>query len=160
MCRRWPFQSRPSISLPATHTYINVECAWMQIRMVCWQGDQIGRIFYFWATVTLGSFLKITEMDQIIGLLISTVKETYVLILTKKNELGYILGDFFQKRIWSPCVLASSWMAEVLHSKHIFKLCKLNSVTIYFKFHSECSFSKSSGAWTLKNYFKNWPTRS
>jgi hypothetical protein len=68
----------------------------MQIRMVCWQGDQIGRIFYFWATVTLGSFLKITEMDQIIGLLISTGKETYVLIFTKKI-IGLHFGRFFSE---------------------------------------------------------------
>jgi hypothetical protein len=43
-------------------------------------------------TVYLGSFLQITEIAQIIGLLIST--KNYILIMTK-NGLGYILGDFF-----------------------------------------------------------------
>jgi hypothetical protein len=42
----------------------------------------------------LGSFVKISEMAQIMGLLLSTVKVTYVFIFAR-NELGYILGDFF-----------------------------------------------------------------
>jgi hypothetical protein len=41
----------------------------------------------------LGRSLIITVVAHIFGLLLSTVKVTYALILTK-NELGYILGDF------------------------------------------------------------------
>jgi hypothetical protein len=48
----------------------------------------IVRLFY------LGSLLKLSKVAQILGLCITTVQVTYVLILTK-NGLGYILVDFF-----------------------------------------------------------------
>jgi hypothetical protein len=40
------------------------------------QGDQIGRIFAYWATVyeLWVGFLKVTEVAEIIGVLVSTVK--------------------------------------------------------------------------------------
>ena len=55
----------------------------------------IGRLF------SLGSFSKITEVAQISGLLISAVKNP-VLILRKKNELGYILRDIFENASGHP----------------------------------------------------------
>jgi hypothetical protein len=42
-----------------------------------WQGDQIGRIFVRRVTITLGTFVKITEIAQTICLLFSTVKALY-----------------------------------------------------------------------------------
>jgi hypothetical protein len=42
------------------------------------QGDQIGRIFSYWATVNVGLvFVKITEIALIIRLLFATVKAVY-----------------------------------------------------------------------------------
>jgi hypothetical protein len=42
------------------------------------------------------------------------VYQRYALILTK-NGLGYILGDFFQKLIWSPCLyVVSSYVRNLL----------------------------------------------
>jgi hypothetical protein len=65
----------------------------------CEQGDQIGRIFACWGHCLLWAvFWKITKVAHIVGLIISTVKVVYQFF----NGLGYILGDFFQKRIWSP----------------------------------------------------------
>jgi hypothetical protein len=37
------------------------------------QGDQIGRIFAYWAIATLGNFSKITEVDQFFVLLFNRV---------------------------------------------------------------------------------------
>jgi hypothetical protein len=45
-----------------------VDGAWRQ------QGDQIGRIFAFWAVVNFLHFLKISEEPRIFGLLLSTVQ--------------------------------------------------------------------------------------
>jgi hypothetical protein len=42
---------------------------------------------------TFGSFLEITEVAQIFGILSYTYSKSYVLIL--KNGLGNILGGFF-----------------------------------------------------------------
>jgi hypothetical protein len=58
-------------------------------------GDQIGRLFASWALVYF------QKSCNFFGLLFPTVPVTYVLILTK-NGLGFILGDFFHKLIWSP----------------------------------------------------------
>jgi hypothetical protein len=46
------------------------------------QGDQIGRIFAFWAVATLGSFFNISEIAQIFW---ATVfhRASYELILTR-----------------------------------------------------------------------------
>jgi hypothetical protein len=57
------------------------------------QCDQIGRIFAKWAIVYFGRLFKILEVTHIFGLIYSTVKVTYALILWK-NVLGYTLGDF------------------------------------------------------------------
>jgi hypothetical protein len=57
------------------------------------------RIFAFWGHCLFWAvFWKITKVAHIVGLIISTVKVVYQFF----NGLGYILGDFFQKRIWSP----------------------------------------------------------
>jgi hypothetical protein len=48
--------------------------------------------------ITLGSFLKITEVAQIFVILFRRLK---CCINLDKNGLGYILKDFFHKLIWS-----------------------------------------------------------
>jgi hypothetical protein len=56
------------------------------------QGDQIGQLFLpVGDCLHLGSFSKITQVAQIIGLLFYSTR--YVLIFSK-HGLGYILGDF------------------------------------------------------------------
>jgi hypothetical protein len=59
------------------------------------QGDQIGRIFANGRVFALGRF---TEVAHIFGLLFPRLR-------FDKNVLGYILGDFHHKLIWSPCSL-------------------------------------------------------
>jgi hypothetical protein len=61
------------------------------------QGDQIGRIFAYWAVVFIGQFFTIIKVAKICGLLFPVVQ------FIVKNELGYILGDFFPELVWSPC---------------------------------------------------------
>jgi hypothetical protein len=46
-----------------------------------------------WAIVYFGHLFKILEVTHIFGLIYSTVKVTYALILWK-TVLGYTLGDF------------------------------------------------------------------
>jgi hypothetical protein len=41
------------------------------------QGDQIGRIFAYWAIVFFGAFLKITEVAQIFVLLFTKLQVMY-----------------------------------------------------------------------------------
>jgi hypothetical protein len=50
-----------------------------------------GRLF------TLGAFLKMTEVEQIFGLLFSAVQVKY------QKRVGLYFGRLFHKRIWSPC---------------------------------------------------------
>jgi hypothetical protein len=64
------------------------------------QGDQIGRMANA-CLFTLGSYLKITELTHMFGLIYSRIPG-YELILTK-NVFGYTLADLFYKFIWSPC---------------------------------------------------------
>jgi hypothetical protein len=63
------------------------------------QGDQIGRIFAYWAIVYFGRVLKITEVAQNLG---ATCFHgtSYALILTK--IVGLHFGRLFQKLVWSP----------------------------------------------------------
>jgi hypothetical protein len=56
------------------------------------QGDQIRLFFAYWVNVYLGSCMINVEVDQILGYFFHGI--SYGLIMTK-NELGYILGDFF-----------------------------------------------------------------
>jgi hypothetical protein len=60
------------------------------------QGDQIGRIFAYWAIVYFGQFF---ENKRTIPPLpkdnFFPLGKSYVLILPK-NEFGYILGNFIQ----------------------------------------------------------------
>jgi hypothetical protein len=56
----------------------------------------IGRLF------TLGSFVE-NYRRMLKFLATFFLSKRHVLILTK-NALGYILGDFFHKPIWSPCL--------------------------------------------------------
>jgi uncharacterized membrane protein len=70
------------------------------------QGDQIGRIFAyigFWRLFSLARLLKMTEVAEIIGILISTV--TVVHQFRHKNWLGCILGDFFTNSSGHPGLL-------------------------------------------------------
>jgi hypothetical protein len=57
------------------------------------QGDQIGHIFAFWATVYFGQLFKITKVVQFWGG--ATFSAKMLCINYDKNGLGYILGNFF-----------------------------------------------------------------
>jgi hypothetical protein len=50
-------------------------------------------------------FVKYTEVAQIIGLFFHV---TSCVVIFTKNGLGYILGDFFHKLIWSPCLATTA----------------------------------------------------
>jgi hypothetical protein len=64
------------------------------------QGDLIRPFFASWSNVlTFEMFLKITEVAQISG---KYFQWEQLLIILAKNVLGYILGDFFRKLVWSP----------------------------------------------------------
>jgi hypothetical protein len=45
--------------------------------------------------------LKIIRLAKVLGLLIMYGKSSALII--QKNGLGFILGGFFHKHIWSPC---------------------------------------------------------
>jgi hypothetical protein len=66
------------------------------------QGDLIGRIFAYWATVYFRQFF---------ALLFSTEKVVFILA---KYGLGYILGDFF---IWDRCYDFLNIFAEKFSEK-------------------------------------------
>jgi hypothetical protein len=57
------------------------------------QGDQIGRIFAFWAVVYFGQFFLIGKKRKLFGLLFSAVQVVCLFNLTKSG-LGFILGGF------------------------------------------------------------------
>jgi hypothetical protein len=65
------------------------------------QGDQIGRIFAFWAIVFSGQFFENKRSSPKLWATIFRSKN-YVLILPN-NGLGDIFGRCFHKLIWSPC---------------------------------------------------------
>jgi ABC-type phosphate transport system ATPase subunit len=54
-----------------------VQSSCLFVALVSDQGDQIGRIFAQCAFVYFGQFLEITEEEQILGLLSSTVQVMY-----------------------------------------------------------------------------------
>jgi hypothetical protein len=63
------------------------------------QGDQIGRIFAYWAVVSLRQFYENYRGGaNFLGNF--SHGTSYVLTLAKYG-LGCILGDFFHKHIWS-----------------------------------------------------------
>jgi hypothetical protein len=62
-------------------------------RLCIIQGEQIGRFFSHWAFVYFGRFCENDKSRSTLGLLFSTIKVVYVLILAK-NNFGYILSDF------------------------------------------------------------------
>jgi hypothetical protein len=74
-----------------------VSCEVLVTHVTANHGDQIGRILAYFAT--LGSLLENHRDSPIFCLLFSTDK---VLFYFWQNALGYNLGDFFQKLIWSP----------------------------------------------------------
>jgi hypothetical protein len=63
------------------------------------QGDQIGRIFAYWATDFFGQILENYISTANSWAIFSTGQFMYYF---DKNGLGYTLGDFFHKLIWSP----------------------------------------------------------
>jgi hypothetical protein len=68
--------------------------------MRCWQGDQIGRIFAYWSIVFVEQcYEKFSSSPDFWATFFQG--KSYVLILAKKG-LGFVLGDFFHKLIWSP----------------------------------------------------------
>jgi hypothetical protein len=62
------------------------------------QGGQIGPILAQW--VTLGSFLTCRSSPHFLAILFHG-EVTYALPAYNKNVLGYILGDYFHKLLWS-----------------------------------------------------------
>jgi hypothetical protein len=65
------------------------------------QGDRIGQIFAHWVIVYFGQFFENYRSSPYICVAFFHGK-VYAFILPK-NGLGYILGGFFYKHIWSPC---------------------------------------------------------
>jgi hypothetical protein len=63
------------------------------------QGDQIGRIFAYWAIVYFGHLLKITEVGSV-GNFFQQKKNQKIIYFDKKR-LGLHFGDFFHKLTWS-----------------------------------------------------------
>jgi hypothetical protein len=63
------------------------------------QGDQIGRLSPIGCLLTTGSFMKITELAQLLA--IFSMEKLCLNFV--KNGLGYLLGDFIHGLIWSPC---------------------------------------------------------
>jgi hypothetical protein len=68
--------------------------------LYCNQGDQIGRIFAHGAIVKFKQLYVKYRRSSNFGRTFFH-RKSVVFILTK-NGLGYILGDFFYKLIWSP----------------------------------------------------------
>jgi hypothetical protein len=66
--------------------------------------DQIGRIFAYWVKIytMLVTYICVNWRSSPNFGANFYYGKSDVIILTK-NGLGYILGDFFRKRIWSPC---------------------------------------------------------
>jgi hypothetical protein len=78
------------------------------------QGDQIGRIFAYWACADFGQFFN-AELAQKLWLpfpleevlyyffffFTGSPPRRFVLLLTKTG-LSSVLGDYFHKIIWSP----------------------------------------------------------
>jgi hypothetical protein len=71
------------------------------------QGDQIGRNSPTGRLFTLGSFKKITELAQILGLLFPsepcTYECMYICIYFVKKCVELHFGRLFHRLIWSPC---------------------------------------------------------
>jgi hypothetical protein len=83
------------------------------------QGGQIGRIFACWVIVCFGQcFENGISSTKFWANFFHTV--SYVLILAK-NVLGYILGDFFYKIIWSPWFETGSGLKQILTGTQINK---------------------------------------
>jgi hypothetical protein len=75
------------------------------------QGDQIGRIFAYWAIVYFGAvFLK--KYIRSFRAIFSTVKFMCYIILTE-NGLGHILGDFLANSSGHPAVTSAMKLAVV-----------------------------------------------
>jgi hypothetical protein len=75
------------------------------------QGDQIGRIFAHLDVYNIsGQFDGNDKNSPEVWSIFFT--ENVALLNLPKYGLGYILGDFFQKNIWSPClgvILSIRW---------------------------------------------------
>jgi hypothetical protein len=63
------------------------------------QGDPIGRIFASWAIVY---FVQIFISHKCVEKILGYFSQEKLCINFDKKGLGYILGDFFHKIIWSP----------------------------------------------------------
>jgi hypothetical protein len=79
---------------------------WLDLQTSLRQGDQVGRNFAFGRLFTLDTFLKISKIGQ-------NFRATFfhemscVLILTKKNGLGNILGESFKNSSGHPALRES-----------------------------------------------------
>jgi hypothetical protein len=73
------------------------------------QGDQIGRIFAFWAIFFFGQFFETYKSSPIF--LATDFFHVKICVQLTINGLGYIFVRFFHKLIWSP----SSFGQDVEH---------------------------------------------
>jgi hypothetical protein len=86
-----------SVSLPQPRAYIHTYTAINYLgrkitkNFTCYQGDQIVRIFAYWAFVLFGSFLTITEVAKSLWAFFH--EKNYVLIFTR-NVFDTICGYF------------------------------------------------------------------
>jgi hypothetical protein len=68
------------------------------------QGDQIVRIFAYWAIAYYGQLFLITEVTVISGLFFPTLPVMYTYLNIDKLLIGIQSGRLFHKLIWSLCV--------------------------------------------------------
>jgi hypothetical protein len=93
--------------------------------------------------------------SSLIFWLLYSAEKSYVLILAK-NGLGYILGDFFHKLIWSPWLEAFSRVCFKLLRVKMFALLKVLQVSFCFVCFSRLAFfslpSKETDAEGVTNF--------
>jgi hypothetical protein len=98
--RKWTLSVRALDSRP---------CPWLQ-------GDPIGPIFAYWANVYFGQiFWKFLKQSKFLGRFFNRKK---LRTNCDKKGPGWILGDFFQPLIWSPCL---AWTAFLSLNRKLWK---------------------------------------
>jgi hypothetical protein len=89
---------------------------------------RLGEFFAHWASAYLGLSMKITKVALFFCYIFYAVKSCVIIL--KTNVLGYILGDFFHKRILSPCwqnprqekLVLSRWTVWQQQCDHVEKI--------------------------------------
>jgi hypothetical protein len=99
------------------------------------QGDQIGRIFADWAAVYFGQFIEnFKSYPNYWASIFHDTRYVHTYLTFTKNELGYILGDFFtnssghpvtnvtiDRHIGTTSNSSPTYLTSVIHCVHICK---------------------------------------